>query len=136
MCTAVLNKVWMKRKKCIFHFPNLFSLFSMAPASVFEICQNRNKNRIVDSFQSSEVWYFTFWLTSSWGRKRARVAILNILKTENKKLCKFGNISSDARVDKNPSWLILTARSNTERILSELSFEVISINSQKTCLRC
>ena len=59
-----------------------------------------------------------------------------IMKHKNLTKIKFGNISSQARIDKNPSWLILTARSNTERNLSELSFEVISINSQKTCFGC
>ena len=74
MCTAVLNKVWMKRKKCIFHIPNLFSLFWKPPAAVFEICQNRNKNWVAESSsQRGDIFLFDWQVREV--EKIARVAL-------------------------------------------------------------
>ena len=57
MCT-VLNKVWTKCKKeekCIFHIPNLFSLFSkpLQPPAVWNL-PNRNRNWVADSISLPE----------------------------------------------------------------------------------
>ena len=144
-----------KMEKCIFHIPNLFSLLSKPPASLqFEICQIEIRIELsIASLNSTAQWFdiFNFDPTTFMKQKRERVAIFNLLKTQSfktfftnqkayfaivglpkiqwnifyKSKGKFGNISFDARVDKNPSWLILTARSNTERNSSELELKVI-----------
>ena len=129
-----------KRRRSAFFIFQIFSAFSQSLSSLlqFEICQIEIgiELLIVSHFQSAEVQYFhSFWLTNSRRRKKREIckiwpwwactSIFKILKSSIWN--KFGNISSDAWVDKNPSWLILTARSNTERNLSELEFEVIFI---------